>query len=160
MRVKPIRGYPGYCIADDGTVFSRRNGKPMKPDKINGGYLRVGLYNPSTKSTKRILVHRLVAEAFVPNPKGNLYVNHIDEDKENNRAENLEWVTFSENINHGTRNARAALKNGKKVRNVETGEIFNSHTAAANSVGRSSCHLTEILGRQNRTCGGFHWESL
>lgn len=95
----------------------------MKPRKIQG-YLYVNLYTGRKRATKR--VHRLVAEAFVSNPENKPQVNHIDEDKENNTAENLEWVTCKENCNHGTRNKRMAEAQGKPVVQYTTGGCLPS----------------------------------
>ena len=133
---KPIKGYEGlYEVSNTGKVRSldhvtevHRSGKTymcphkgaeLKPVRRQHGYLGVMLYGKGgheTRGFKTFSVHRLVAEAFVPNPRGLLEVNHIDEDKTNNRVENLEWVTKRENVNHGTAQSRRAKKaiNGKK----------------------------------------------
>lgn len=92
--------------------------KAVFAEKIRSGYLRYGLMIDG--KLERFLAHRLVAEAFIPNPLGLPHVNHIDEDKENNTIENLEWVTPKQNANHGTRTERMRIhlrgvpKNRKK----------------------------------------------
>lgn len=91
---KRIRGYMGYIIADTGEIT--RNGKAIAQTANSRGYDKVTIYD-ATGKRKRVAVHRLVALAFVPNPHGLPVVNHIDGDKHNNRADNLEWVTHSEN---------------------------------------------------------------
>ena len=79
---------------------------------------------------KNKYVHRLVAEAFIPNPNNYLEINHKDEVKDNNNVENLEWCTSEYNKNHGKRTKKATQKLSKRVKgvNVETGEVitFNS----------------------------------
>lgn len=157
-RIKGIKDYPGYYVSDSGVVYGKRDRKPLSPYKVKGGYLRVHLGGSHQGQSKQLLVHRLVAEAFVPNPDGKPFVNHKDENKENNSADNLEWVTFAENINYGTRNERASRARGKKVRNIETGEVFNSLKEAGKTIKASSCHITTAARNHNRTCGGFHWE--
>ena len=112
----------------------------MEPDKTTNGYFQVGLWKDG--ESKKCLVHRLVAIAFVPNPEGKPQVNHKDEDKTNNfvflnedgtvnkEKSNLEWKTPKENSNHGTRNERIskAMTNGKLSKPVLqlslTGELI------------------------------------
>ena len=107
---KEIAGYEGlYEVSDLGRVKNlgknkSRKEKILKPGKNGGGYLHVNLCKDGQK--KMSLVHRLVAEAFVPNPDNKPQVNHINEDKHDNRAENLNWMTRKENCNWGTRNIR------------------------------------------------------
>lgn len=84
-------------------------GKILKPKTTKDGYLRVGLRKNGKK--KMFLVHRLVVEAFLPNPNNLPCVNHKDENKQNNSVNNLEWCSYSYNINFGTRNERMAKKN-------------------------------------------------
>ena len=111
---KPVPGYEDrYEVSNTGLVKSLdiyvncRGGKTriskgrIKPThKNNRGYLMVGLCRDNKTDTT--LVHRLVAEAFVPNPKGKPQVNHIDGNINNNRADNLEWVTDNENKAHSS----------------------------------------------------------
>ena len=94
---KPIQGFEElYEISNFGRVSNFR--KVLKTYLINSGYIAIKL----RKEGKPIsfLIHRLVAEHFVPNPEGKSEVNHIDGDKSNNRADNLEWVSRSENLSH------------------------------------------------------------
>ena len=81
---------------DEITVFPQ---EPLRPEVTKKGYLRVDLYD-SNGRRKHKKVHRLVANAFIPNPDGKPQVNHKDGNKENNSVTNLEWVTDKENKDH------------------------------------------------------------
>ena len=92
-----IPGYEGYQVSNYGRVKNNKTGKILKP-YLTRGYLRVSLYNESGRKCK--LVHRLVAEAFLPNPDNKSDVNHINGCKTDANVCNLEWVSASENMFH------------------------------------------------------------
>lgn len=101
--MNPCKDFPEYSVTHDGKVFSHRSNLWLRPENING-YLRVVLHVRGI-SNKR-LVHRLVAEAFLPPIDGKPYVNHIDSNKQNNNVENLEWCTAKENTQHMMKSGR------------------------------------------------------
>lgn len=109
--MKPIKNHDGYFITNDGRVYSnlpiggKQKNKPgtvheltTYPDRK--GYIRVGIYNSETGKRDLALVHRLVAEAFIPNPSDLPEVNHKHGDKSDNRVSELEWVTHAGNNKH------------------------------------------------------------
>lgn len=110
--IKDIINFENYQISDDGRVWSKKSNKWLKPIDVNG-YKKASLYK-NGKEYQR-LVHRLVAEAFIPNPNNYDEINHINEDKSDNRVENLEWCTPNYNINYGTRIERQVNSISKKV---------------------------------------------
>lgn len=178
---KDIPGYEGaYQISSLGRVkclervyycgdkCSRRIQEEiiMRPTSVKG-YVRLSLSNNGGR--KSFLVHRLVAEAFLPIPDSlipligtrRLQVNHKDEDLLNNSAENLEWCDASYNVNYGRRNEKAALKNrnGKKskpVLCVETGEIFPSQAEVQRRLGFNQGDICACCKREG-TSHGFTW---
>jgi hypothetical protein len=96
-----IVGYEGlYSVSKDAKVYSWKTKKYLKPQLQNNGYVTVGLY--LNKKSKVIPVHRIVAQAFLPNPLSLRTVNHKDFDKTNNNVSNLEWMTHQENSLHST----------------------------------------------------------
>lgn len=107
---KNITGYPNYMISNYGEVKNISTGRILKGQNNGKGYLHVALYDENHIG-KCIMIHRLVAKAFVPNEYNLDQVNHIDECKTNNRSDNLEWVTSLQNINHGTHNQRVGENN-------------------------------------------------
>lgn len=139
----PVKGYEGYYeVSNFGNVRSvdrlcnsKRDGsfKMCKGKVLNQitnyqGYKRVNL--SVNQNRKTFFVHRLVAIAFVENPDGFNFVNHKDEDKGNNRSENLEWCTCAYNVNYGSRNQNISMhKINKRCKavigeNVQTGETI------------------------------------
>ena len=153
---KDIKGYEGlYQVSNLGRVKNKRRNKLLKLQLQKDGYLRVGLYDKNLKwSCKK--VHRLVVEAFISNPNNLEYVNHKDEDKSNNDASNLEWCTKHYNNSYGTRGKRISktmLEKYKKnplshrhtpVRDLVTGEVFNSVKEAAQRYGISTTHVQYV----------------
>ena len=101
---KDIFGYPGYSVGSDGTILSFKSKEPkaLKQYVNKKGYLYVLLY--TGKKSTYCRVHRLVAQAFIPNPDNKLEVNHKDGVKTNNHVSNLEWATHKENIDHALDN--------------------------------------------------------
>jgi len=96
---RSIKDYENYLISTSGEVINSEKGFKTLTQHDNGkGYMGVGL--SKNGKTTRFLVHRLVAQSFIPNPENKPCVNHIDENKSNNNLDNLEWATQSENVRH------------------------------------------------------------
>lgn len=98
--LKEITDFPGYYVSDKGTVYSNKSGEltPLAPGRTGKGYLKVMLCKGPKQYCKKI--HRLVAEAFIPNPDNLPQVNHLDENKYNNSVENLEWSSLGDNVRY------------------------------------------------------------
>jgi hypothetical protein len=115
METKEIEGYPNYFVTSDGDVYSRNFkgmgiAKKMKLTVAFNGYLTVRL----GRKSGLLLVHRLIAEAFIPNPEMKRTVNHKNMVKSDNSVGNLEWATYQENHIHSFNNGRKSAV-GEKV---------------------------------------------
>ena len=159
---KDIPDYEGiYQVSNLGNIKSFTkvsNGHILKPC-ISKGYKYVCL-NKNGKH-KNYAVHRLVALAFVKNPYGYKVVNHKDENKLNNNADNLEWCTSHYNFNYGTSRLRQGISSGKPVEQLTLDDVpvavyYSSEFAAKiNNCDSSSIHKC-CTGKRKSTAG-FHW---
>ena len=165
---KDIRDYEGlYQVSNLGNVRSL--------DKITNGRFRKGSILKKTNCRyemiklckhnggSRLLVHRLVAQTFIPNPEDKKTVNHINGIKTDNRVENLEWVTTKENIQHAIRTG--LMNHNIQVKCIETNIIYESIKIAGQSLGINHSHISSCCkkrisskGHPFKTSGGFHWE--
>ena len=121
MKTLPMAGFNDVYVTETGTIL------------LNNQIVRqtTGRYRTVTINGNELSVHRIVAETFIPNPDNKLYVNHIDGDPWNNCVENLEWVTPSENSLHAYRTGLRSDNKFLKVKDMETGEVFNGHSLQA-----------------------------
>ena len=167
---KPIPGYEGYMVSDLGRVKSlnyHRTGKEqiLIPGKNRKGYLQVQLWKDG--KGKRFFAHRLVWFAFNgPIPEG-MQINHLNENKEDNRLENLNLMTCKENNNWGTRNERAreTLTNGKCSKwviklslNNEILHFYPSTMQVERELGYSQGHISKCCNGKRKTAYGFVWK--
>lgn len=131
---KDIKGYEGYYQVSNlgevrtiGHKWQRKGIHKIKLHENNGyGYLMADLHK--NNKSKSVAVHRLVAQAFIPNPENKQQVNHKDGDKYNNNADNLEWVSKAENCWH--RNNILGIRTNR-IKDFTTGLVFPSQKSAA-----------------------------
>lgn len=177
---RDIKGFEGlYQVSSEGRIRSLdryvrvgnsgkrlAKGRIIKPVICTNGYREASLQKEQKR--KVILLHRLVAMTFIPNPNNYREVNHKDEDITNNCVDNLEWCTSKQNANYGTRNARCRQGNSrffKKVRQIDknTGKIIKTWDCvmdAARALSIDDSHIRRVCQhkKQNVTAGGFKWE--
>lgn len=128
----------------------------VEPLDNGNGYKR---FNWRTEKKQRtVYLHRLVAEAFIENPNGYAEVNHKDEDKSNNRVDNLEWCDHAYNSEYGTRNERSAEKSRRRIRCKELGTIYESLTEAAEALNVGKTAISNCLRGRTKSSAGYTWE--
>lgn len=169
---RDVPGYEDlYQVSRDGQVkslgrlsyrkdgrFNRYKEKILKQAKHGKGYLSVNLTKDG--KSRNWFVHRLVAIAFIPNPKCLPQVNHINENKADNRACNLEWVSCTENANHGTGKVRCGKAHEFPVVMImpDGSETeFSSATAAANTLGIVSQGIQNCCAGRESSYKGYRW---
>ena len=153
---KDIKGYEGlYQVSNLGRVYGLTAHKLVKPHLNNKGYLKVDLYKSG--KGRRFFVHRLVAETYIPNPNNYPQVNHKDESKLNNCANNLEFCDGKYNINYGTGHERTTEKVRKAVFCIEMNRSFNSITEASEETGICIQSISMCCCGKYKTAGNLHW---
>ena len=149
--ISELEGYEeftGYGITSCGRVWSFKTNRFLTPCRDKKGYLRVHITNGRGKGTAA-KIHRLVALAYIPNPDGLETVDHIDGNKEHNYTNNLRWLSRGENKSRSW---------SKPVKCIETGQIFNSVTIAAEEMNLEKSHVSQVCNKKRNHTGGYHFE--
>ena len=162
---KTISLTPYYEVSNDGKVRNKITGRIFEGSPDKDGYLhtclRFGLEKHKTPA-----IHRLVAEAFIPNPENLPEVNHINEIKSDNRVENLEWCSREYNYKYGTGQQRAKKnnqeKNGKRVKAIKGDKeyYFISVKEAERQLGLNHANIFSCLKGRIKTTGGYRFEEV
>lgn len=153
---RPIDGYENlYAVSSKGRVKNIETGKVLKNKIGSHGYPFVALCKGDGKP-KQIMIHRLVAEAFIENPDNLAQVNHIDECKSNNDVENLEWCTASQNTRHSAHQRSCKINqlslDGEFIKQWESSEQIKRH------LGYSNGHIIDFCKGKRNKAYGFRWE--
>lgn len=161
---KPIQGFPNYQVSNLGNIksinYRHTNKEKVLNPSLRNSYYSVQLYNEN--GLKRCNIHRLVAEAFIPNPNNLLQVNHKDENKLNNCVGNLEWCSSKYNCNYGERNEKIGNRVKKKITQYsKKGEImkeWSSLTDASKTLNISKSDISLCCRGKLKSAGGYKWE--
>lgn len=157
MEWRDIPGFDMYEVNAEGQV--RRKAQILKPGPIPSGHLTVSLCRGKGKP-KSAYVHRLVAQAFLNNPENKPVVNHKNGNPKDNRIDNLEWATYSENITHGYRSNGRRAPGELKICAIDSdGSMvmsFRSAVDAAKLLGVFPSAVRSAIKR-NGTCKGYRW---
>lgn len=167
---KFIKGYENlYSIDEEGKVYSYRKNHYMKLIDDGKGYLQVSLSKNGKRKTYK--VHRLVAETFIENPQNLPCVNHINEIRNDNRVENLEWCTYEYNNSYGHRLEKIQERRNQGVFDeqkkaiiacdIKTGKelyYFISVAEASRFLNKSHCNIIACLKGRQKTAYGYKWK--
>lgn len=150
-----VAEYRGYYVTKCGKVFNK-HGRELKPSLNKGGYKFLSLsYQGKTKTT---MLHRMLAECFIPNPHNYPQINHKDGNKVNNELSNLEWCTPSYNVQHAWDTGLATTPE-KPVVCLDTGKVYKSARYAADTLNyKSPSAITACcLGKRKTAYKGWKW---
>ena len=155
--MKDVVGYEGlYAVTSCGKVYSYKYKKFLKPWDNGDGYLRVGLCKDNER--KEYKIHRLVAEAYIPNPENLPQINHKDENKANNCLQNLEWCDASYNTNYGTRNEKISNSRKKPILQYTLdGEFIREWPSATDVRNEVNGNICNCLKGKLPSAYGFKW---
>lgn len=160
---KNIPNYEGlYQISTTDVVRNNKHHILVQTLHSTSNYYRVHLCKNG--KAKWHLVHRLVAETFIPNPLHLSQINHIDENPLNNNVNNLEWCNSKYNTNYGNRNQKISntkrnnTYNVKPVKCIETKRIYISLMDAQRQTGIFATSIKQVCKGKQKTAGGYHWQ--
>lgn len=156
--MRDVVGFEGlYAVTSCGKVWSYKRNKFMAQRYDDDGYLRVNLRKDGKAYTKHI--HRLVAEAYIPNPEGKPQVDHIDEVKTHNWVGNLRWATPGENTRHSVLGRKRTWSNKRRpIYCVELDQVFPTQAEASRKLNINLSALNRVLRGKRETCGNYHWK--
>lgn len=145
-----------YSISNTGKVRNNKTTRILKPIKDKDGYSLVGLV--TTLGNKQFKIHRLVAQAFIPNPDNKPQVNHINGDKSDNRVINLEWNTCKENINHAI--SFGLIKTRTPIYCSTNNKIYSSVREAGRELNIHPGYISQVCKGTYAQAKGYNFEYI
>lgn len=163
--MREIDGYPNYKATSDGRIWSKRKKGFLIPSVVEG-YHHVSLCRNGT--IRNVFVHRIIASVFLPNPNNEPIINHKDENKTNNRVDNLEWCSYQYNNTYG-KGHQSRIRNqinrpdcSKPVIQLTKDGKFVKEYPSAKEAGRQTGirHIGEVCNHNGpmKSAGGYLWE--
>lgn len=153
-----FRDFNKYEVFEDGRIWSYMHNKWLKPNLRHDGYLRVKLSDNDGK-IKNYYLHRIIYEAVTGQPiPEDLQVNHINEDKTDNRFENLNLMTPKQNMNHGTRNERISKKVEQYDKDGNLINIWTSSKEIERELGYAKQNISSCCHGRYKQAYGFIWK--
>lgn len=160
MKWVKIKDFTNYSVSEHGDVRNDGTGRILAKPFDKDSCVRYHLYKNGKRYTLK--AHRLVAKHFLNKVEGKEFVNHIDENKQNNHFSNLEWCTTKENINHGTRTERSAKTRSKEVGQYDPQgsllNVFCSTKEAERSTGINQGNISKCCTGRYKSAGGYVWK--
>ena len=160
---KDIPGFSKYQVGKDGNIYKKSTGELKAPFGLPDGYNRYSLVPDNIVDNKSVIKkygHRIVAEAFIPNPNNLPFVNHINANRKDNRVENLEWCTASDNMFHDSK----LRQTGKKIQAFNSDgtlyKEYNSIKEAGRDIKIDSTNITKVLSGVRTMAGGYTWKQI
>lgn len=154
-KIKGFGTYNTYFISNDGQIKNQKD-LILKQALDKNGYQRIMLRDKNGKR-KLVYIHKLVAQAFIPNNHNYKCINHKDENPSNNNVDNLEWCSIKYNNNYGNRIKKASNSCKKKVKCIETGIIYDSAKDIEIELKINHSHISDCCRGKRKTCGGYSW---
>lgn len=166
MKHKTVNLYgTDYEVYEDGTVYGPRGKRKFQ--KTRNGYFIFCVRERGTGDAHTVVVHRLIAETFIPNKDNKPTVNHKDGNKENNSVSNLEWATYQENAYHAWKTglySKACKRLCRPVRQLDLDRneiaVYPSIKIASIATGIGRSNIQRCSSGKTKTAGGFIWERV
>lgn len=152
-----MKNFSNYYITSCGKIWNYKLNRFIAQRTDKDGYKITTMIDDNGKRYD-FKVHRLVAMEYIPNPDNLPLINHKDEIKNHNWINNLEWCTYKYNSNYGSINERKRITFGKRVKCIETGEIFYSSNEAGEKLGVDGSHIRAVCRGDRKSAYGYHWE--
>ena len=159
MMQKPIEGYEDYIAYENGSIYSLKSNKFLKPVIHKNGYASVTLWHKG--KGKQVLIHKIIALSFLPNPNNFPEVDHIDCNPLNNDLSNLKWISREDNLKRSF-DLKHQRFNKKPVQQFDlNGKLIAIYESQCEAFRQTHIrHIAEVARGERKTAGGYIWKNL